>query len=95
MAERRETIQARLRSALTPTVLEVRDESRDHAGHAGAAGGGSHFSCTIVSETFRGKSLVERHRSVYAAVSDMLEHEIHALAIETFDPDEWARRDAD
>lgn len=95
MPSRRETIEARLRAALSPSHLEIQDDSQDHAGHAGAAGGGSHFSCTIVSDAFRGRSLVDRHRAVYAALGDMLEHEIHALALVTLDPEEWARREPD
>lgn len=95
MANRLETIEARLRAALAPVHLEVRDDSGAHAGHAGAVGGGSHFSCRVVAESFRGRSLVDRHRAVYAALGDLFAHDIHALAIEAFDPDEWTRRDAD
>lgn len=95
MGTRRETIEARLRTALAPVHLEVHDDSGAHAGHAGAAGGGSHFSCRVVAESFRGCSLVDRHRAVYAALGDLFARDIHALAIEAYDPDEWARREPD
>ena len=39
---------------LSASVLEIADDSAEHAGHAGAAGGGGHFSLTIVSEQFCG-----------------------------------------
>ena len=64
----------------------VEDESHLHAGHAGAAGGAGHFRIRIVAEAFRGMSPVARHRLVYAALADMLESEIHALAIEALPP---------
>lgn len=57
-----------------------------HAGHAGAAGGQSHFRIRIVAEAFRGCSPVARHRLVYAAVDDLLKTDIHALAIEASAP---------
>jgi BolA protein len=66
--------------------LAVEDESHRHAGHAGAAGGASHFRIRIVAEAFRGISPVARHRLVYAALADMLKSEIHALAIEALPP---------
>ena len=84
-----ERIAARLRDALAPTHLEIVDDSGKHVGHAGAAGGGSHFSCVIVAESFRGLSPVERHRAVYAALGDLLKHEVHALALRTASPEEW------
>lgn len=59
-----------------------------HAGHAGAAGGGGHFSVSIVSDKFSGKSMIERHRAVYLAVNDMMPAEIHALSIKALAPDE-------
>jgi len=65
----------------------VEDESHLHEGHAGAAGGQSHFRIRIVSESFRGMPSVARHRLVYAAVDDLLKTDIHALAIEALPPD--------
>jgi BolA protein len=69
-----------------PVELVVEDESHRHAGHPGAAGGASHFRIRIVAEAFRGISPIARHRLVYAALADMLNSEIHALAIEALPP---------
>jgi BolA protein len=73
-------------ACFAPVELAVEDESHQHAGHAGAAGGASHFRIRIVAEAFRGVSPVARHRLVYAALGDMLKSEIHALAIEALPP---------
>ena len=85
-----ETRQSRLRDRLVaqfaPLELSVEDESHLHAGHAGAAGGHGHFRVRIVSEAFRGMTPLARHRLVYAAVGDLLETDIHALALEAFPP---------
>lgn len=83
-----ERIREALASALAPTVLEVGDDSHLHAGHAGAASGGGHFSVKIVSERFDGLRLVMRHRLVYDAVAEMMRAEIHALAITALAPSE-------
>ena len=75
-------------AALAPVRLELRDESGQHAGHAGARpSGGSHWQLTIVSEAFRGKNAVARHRMVYEALGDLMKHDIHALKIEALPPD--------
>jgi BolA protein len=87
-AERAALIDTRLRAALAPVVsLEVRDDSAQHAGHAGAAAGG-HFSVTIVSPAFAGKPRVARHRMVYDALAEAMQRGIHALAITALTPDE-------
>ena len=87
-AERAERIRALLEAALAPSVLELSDESALHAGHAGAASGGSHFRLKIVSQRFEGQRLVMRHRLVYDSVHDMMHTEIHALAITALAPSE-------
>ncbi len=87
-AARPERIRALLDAALAPSVLELTDESALHAGHAGAASGGSHFRLKIVSSRFEGLRLVMRHRLVYDSVHDMMHTEIHALAITALAPSE-------
>jgi BolA protein len=87
-ATRAERIRTQLEAALAPTVLELTDESALHAGHAGAASGGSHFRLKIVSARFEGLRLVMRHRLVYDSVHDMMHTEIHALAITALAPSE-------
>ena len=88
-----EQVSAQLRSALeralAPLALEIVDDSARHAGHAGARGGG-HFRVTLVSEAFRGRSQLERHRLVYAAVAPLMAGAVHALNIIARTPDEAA-----
>lgn len=81
-----ERIVATLRQALGATEVMVEDESALHAGHAGAASGGGHFRVTVVSPQFEGKSLVARHRMVYEALTNEMQHAIHALALTTLTP---------
>jgi len=86
--ERLERIHLALAAAFDPSFLEVTDDSHLHAGHAGAASGGGHYSVKIVSERFDGLRLVMRHRLVYDAVAEMMRAEIHALAITALAPSE-------
>ena len=87
--DRTERLRARLQAELSPSVLEITDDSHLHAGHAGAASGGSHSSVKIVSDRFEGRTLVMRHRLVYDAVHEMINKaEIHALAITAVAPSE-------
>jgi BolA protein len=83
---REERLRATLVIRFAPVSLLIEDDSHHHAGHAGAAGGQSHFRVRIVAEAFRGLSPVARHRLVYEAVADMLKSDIHALAIEALPP---------
>jgi len=80
-------LEARL-AVLAPLTLDIRDDSALHAGHAGAAGGGGHFSLTIVSEQFRGLPQLARHRAILDRVGDLIPHPVHALAIHAFAPGE-------
>jgi BolA family transcriptional regulator, general stress-responsive regulator len=80
-------LRAALEAALAPAALEIIDDSARHAGHAGARGGG-HFRVTLVAEAFRGRSPLERHRLVYAAVAPLLQDAVHALNISARTPDE-------
>jgi intracellular septation protein len=84
---RAQRLRERLESRFAPAQLTVEDESHLHEGHAGAAGGQSHFRVRIVAEAFRGISSVARHRLIYAAVDDLMKSDIHALAIEALPPD--------
>jgi len=83
---------ATLRDRLAPlaaSVFELADDSAEHAGHAGAAAGGGHFSLLIVSEHFIGLSRLARHRAVLDRVRDLIPHPVHALAIRAYTPDEF------
>lgn len=90
MATTADRIEQKL-TALTPEHLVLDDESARHAGHAGAAGGGGHYRLTLVSPHFRGQALPARHRMVYAALGDMMQREIHALAIKAYTPEEFSQ----
>ncbi|GAB3431602.1 BolA family transcriptional regulator [Massilia solisilvae] len=83
-------MRARLQAALSPSHLELGDDSARHAGHPGAASGGGHYTVKIVSSRFEGLKLVMRHRLVYDSVHDMMPTEIHALAITALAPSELA-----
>ena len=85
-ATREQRLRQRLEARFAPLELVIEDETRFHAGHAGAAGGHSHYRVRLVSEVFRGVAPVARHRLVYGAVGDMLQTDIHALAIEAYPP---------
>ena len=88
--QRVERIRALLVEALDPAAIEVVDDSHKHVGHAGARGGQGHFSVDIVSAAFAGKLPLARHRLVYAALGEMMQTDIHALAIRARTPDEAA-----
>ena len=87
-ATRVEAIRQRLQQALVPLELEVVDESHRHAGHAGARDGRGHFRVRIVSVAFAGMAPLARHRAVYAALGELMQTEIHALAISALAADE-------
>ena len=85
----KEWITHTLEQRFQPTVLTVADESHRHAGHAGwREGGETHFRLDIVAGAFAGKSRVERHRMVNAALAPAFERGLHALAIQARAPGE-------
>ena len=76
-------------AALQPQRIDLVDESEAHRGHAGhREGGGTHWRLTIVSSAFAGKPTVARHRMVYQALGELMQHPIHALAISARAPEE-------
>ena len=82
-------ITQKLTEAFTPQSLEVVDESHQHEGHAGhRPGGQTHFRVYIVSEAFKGKTRIERHRMINGKLSDELAGGVHALAIHAAAPGE-------
>jgi BolA family transcriptional regulator, general stress-responsive regulator len=83
-----EEIRARL-AALDPESLELVDESASHHGHSGwREGGETHWRLAIVSPRFAGKPTIARHRMVYQALGELMQHPIHALAITARSPEE-------
>jgi BolA protein len=84
-----EIIAARLSENLTPSRLEVINDSHHHAGHMGDDGTGeSHFTVIVESERFIGLNRVARQRLVNQALADLLSSRIHALAIRARAPGE-------
>lgn len=88
-------IEHKLVCAFQPLRLDVENESAKHAGHAAmmadgraAATGESHFRVVIVSEAFRGKSRLDRHRLVNSTLAEELRGQVHALAIRALTPEE-------
>ena len=82
-------IHERLCQALNIARVDVRDDSHLHAGHAGARAGGGHYHVHVISDDFRGRGRLQRHRLVYEAVGDAIRDDcIHALSIEALTPAE-------
>jgi BolA protein len=73
-------------AVLRPESVQLVDEDHLHAGHGA---NGAHWQLTIVSEAFRGKPPLARHRMVYEALGDLMKREIHALRIEAFAPEQF------
>jgi len=70
-------IERRIKAALTDAQIEIRD----------LAGDGDHYAATVISEQFRGKSRVQQHQLVYAALQGDMGGALHALALQTNAPD--------
>ena len=83
-------IQEALSKELSPTVLEVINDSARHAGHAGhvEAGGGNqtHFKINIESERFEGMKQVDRQRMVYDLLADVFKDGVHSVTMTTKTP---------
>jgi BolA protein len=75
-------------ATLAPESVELLDESGQHVGHEGAKNGGSHFRLVIVSREFANLGRLARHRKVYDALGQLMQKDIHALAIQALTPEE-------
>lgn len=76
-----ERMQQLISDSLQPQQLEIIDDSHKHIGHAGAKGGLGHFTVIIKSDALEGKRMIQQHRMIYDALGDMMQTDIHALAI--------------
>ncbi len=85
----RTLIETLINNELKPSHLEVVDESHMHSVPEGAQ---SHFKVTVVSDTFAGCSLIQRHRSLNQLLKPAFERGIHALALHTMTPEEWLKK---
>ena len=84
-----ETIERKLRAALSPTQINVTDQSAQHAGHAGARPGGeTHFHVDVVAAIFAGENRVARQRRVHDILADELAGPVHALSLRLRTPEE-------
>ena len=80
MSEKRMKLIRESLEKLSPSCVEIEDEGHLHIGHAGAKSGG-HFKLSIVSESFRYKTTIERHRIIYKCLGDLMNTEVHAISI--------------
>ena len=83
-----EQILNRLKKDLNIKHFEVKDFTGRHLNHK-LNDGGFHLETVIVSDDFKDKSLIERHKMVYKAVGNLMKHEIHALSMKTLTTIEW------
>lgn len=79
---RMQAMRTRLEAAFDPRELTIQDDSHKHVGHAGAATGKGHFTVRIRAQAFADMALLARHRAIYAALGDLMDTDIHALAID-------------
>ncbi|MDH5423467.1 MAG: BolA/IbaG family iron-sulfur metabolism protein [Gammaproteobacteria bacterium] len=84
------TISSKIQDAIQPLHLQVENESHMHNVPAGSE---SHFKIVVVSEQFDGQMLIKRHRLINQILSEELQ-QIHAMALHTMTPDEWAQKGA-
>jgi BolA protein len=81
-------IEQRLYQDLDIQHMEIKDDTDQHIHHKNFDGG-AHLSAVIVSSSFNGLNLLERHKRVYEALHDMIKQEIHALSMKTYTLSEW------
>ena len=74
---------------VTPEQVQRYIEKGLQCSEVRVVGDGEHFEARVVSEAFRGKSRVQRHQLVYAALGERMREEIHALSMRTLTPGEW------
>ena len=86
MSNRIQKITERLHAALTIKDLNIEDQSHLHAGHAGAKDGRGHYALTISADEFSGLRQLRCHQLIYQALGDMMQTDIHALAIKALEP---------
>ncbi len=84
-----ERIERKLALGLNLAHLQVVNESGNHNVPPGSE---SHFKVVVVAEDFSGERLLARHRRINGLLADELAHDVHALAIHAYTPDEWRKR---
>ncbi len=92
MTTRAARIESLIRQHFDPVLLRVADDSRLHAGHAGARPEGeTHYSVLVVSPSFQGQTRIARSRAVHALLDGEFRAGLHALALTLRTPEEQAR----
>ena len=71
--------------------IEIKDFTGRHLNHK-QHDGGFHLEAIIVSDSFIDKNLIDRHKIIYAALGELLQHEIHAFSMKTLTPEEWENK---
>ena len=88
----KDRIKNNLEKYFSALVVEVQDESAEHAGHREAGKStGTHFSVLVVSDAFQGQTRLERHRAIYEALEAEFKKDMHALRIRAHTPTEWKK----
>ncbi|MHB8483914.1 MAG: BolA family protein [Nitrospiria bacterium] len=85
----KEKIEQIMKDQLSAVYVEIEDESWKHEGHTGAVSGGGHFNLIVVSDRFEGVNLLNRNRLVFNTLGDLMQNEIHALAVKAKTLKEW------
>ena len=75
-----------------PSEIKAHIESGLQCDLVQVEGDGRHFEALVVSPAFRGKSRVQQHQLVYAALGERMREEVHALSMKTYTPEDWAAR---
>jgi len=86
------TIKTILQEKIGATIVEIEDRSELHKHHQGrmnAPVGSGHYDAIVVAASFDGKTMMQQHRMVYAALEDQMQTTIHALSLKTYTPEQW------
>ena len=84
-------IEQKLGEQLDLHHIEIKDFTGRHLNHK-QHDGGFHLEAVIVSDSFINKTLIDRHKIIYAALGELLKHEIHAFSMKTLTPEEWENK---
>lgn len=85
-------VEEMIKKEFSPAFMEVVDQSYRHIKHEEDAKGW-HFNMTIVSDSFIGKTMIDRHKLIYKLFKPAIDDAtIHALAIKAYTPEEWKNK---
>jgi len=87
-----EIIKEKIEKSLSIAGVIIEDESYKHEGHPGSRPGGeTHFKIKVISESFSGKSRIERQRMIFRALENEMKEKIHAISIAALTPKEFRK----